>query len=313
MRTYLMFFVLFSTVTSWCIWASTSTSPQSYVLFENGKTSANYNEIMRNLNTVTPGSVFQFSKHSFRVEKLLGSGGRNLIFKAVHLETNQIVALRIRTKIPFIGPIWKASLEFLLTCLNPFSQNRMHMIQSLREWNKAEKNLRQNGARVVPQYENITDDNEFVAMHLVTPIFGYEDYRQFDTDLNENSPDDLKFRENMLRHGLTLEQIDQDFCKFVASFSAFSMVGDLRSDQIAYTLERGWSLLDMSDEAVTSTGNPADNPFEMTLMDRLTNSDGSRNPMQKMIVKPGFPPRIEAFSRQCFANALKLRFKPRTN
>lgn len=285
---------------------------KTFDLFKKGKVTPQFNNALTEIlsNPVPREYILNFSKHSFLISSgsLLGSGGRNLIFEATHLGTGKKVALRIQARIPIVGPWHKDVLVFLATCANPFSYDRIHIVDSIGEWFRAYQRLTTNGARVVPLHQEISDSPEFLAITLRTIKMPYWLYKAVTQgDLDHNTDTGKLFKSRLAELGMTLDELDQNFCDFVASLAGYSMIGDFRSDQMAASVEGGWEIYDMSDEYRTSSPYNLENPFETNLSDNLTNVNPA--PMQKMIVKPGFPPRVADYARACFREGLKKYYQ----
>ncbi len=209
----------------------------------------------------------------FQVFDLLGIGGQNVI---LDIGNNQ--ALRIRKK--------KMQNFSYLAWLNPLSDKSI-FIDSLGEFYRGYKALTQQGVPVVEVATVAGHENEFLIVEKVSIEFDYARYFE------------SSFVENLSKEKLA--QIDNDFLIFVKKTAQLRTVGDFRKNQLVYTKEHGWILIDFTsrlDFANQHSSN--ENIFEKNQLDNIKNMAVIQSyiPTEPFVVKPGLPERLREKTRE---------------
>lgn len=253
-----------------------STSTTIRLFNENGKIVQDYNKQVQRIiqaakNNSLPISI-QFSHGlSFNVYSVF-HGNQNLILDI----GDQILRLRLSKYTP---------LRFWNGLLNPAA-----LIDSLNNYVSGYTKLKENGIPV-PELKILPDHKkEFLMIEKVNIEFSYRDY--LDTDFIKTlSPKNLF-------------QIDNDFLIFVRKTAQYRNLGDFNSNQLVYTKNKGWVLIDFSNNhEMIQEGSIGGNVFEFDRYDKLSNLDAINSHfVREIIQKPGLPDHIKEKALQIIEN-----------
>lgn len=233
---------------------------------ENGKIVSDYNKQVSKIKEYAKQNqlplVVQFSKGISYTVYSVHFGNQNLI---LDIGNGKVLRIRLSAYKP---------LRFWNALLNPAS-----MIDSLLNYTSGYRVLKQYGIPV-PELTILSGhEKEFLIIEKINIQFSYNDY--LDPEFANNFQDS------------ELSKIDNDFLKFVSKTAEFRNIGDFGSNQLVYSKDRGWVLIDFSNTH-ENYGGIGGNIFEYDRYDKLSNIDAIQgNTVREIIQKPGLPERIK--------------------
>ncbi len=214
---------------------------------------------------------FIFSENtSFTITKYLGGGGQSHIF-----ETTDGSALRVRKN------------RFSLINFNPLDATKS--MRAIDEYLDSNAFYATNDVKIAEVNFDKSRYGEYVISKRYNILYEFEDFLDF-------------YRKNkgiisIIPKGL-FNTLKDDFLKLAESTWRFKQIGDLRSDQIVYTEEEGWIILDSTRDNTPLTASErlsTENALVMNPRDKALNQATAHSPGGGvLIMKPNLPKDLEA-------------------
>jgi hypothetical protein len=242
--------------------------PQFVLYSDSGKINRNYDKTIQEIlehfkvNPAQPVTLKFSNGLDIKAQSFVGSGGRNVIFD---IGDNKII--RLRTK--------RHRIFSINAIFNPLADKTV-LSDSLYDYLAGYKTLEEQKVPLPALFNKHDHTNEFLILEKLNILFDYIDY--------------LGAAQKSAISGISLEQIDTDFLRFAEQTASFRNIGDFRGDQLVYTAQKGWVLLDFSEDSILALPEGDGNIFEKDAKDQALNySIQNYNEIKPLIFKPGLP------------------------